>query len=319
MMRRLFINRAFILGLILGSSLGYAGGMKSQLSIDVPGGNVMTAGNASNFQFEILKESGERHIGFMKMHAKPMHLLIVKSDLSSFAHVHPYLNEETGIFTLPINAASDDPDNFDAQRAVSSSGRYFYFNEMMPTPINEQMPMLMGRGEFYAEADEATAKASDQPSLADDEHVSVKYYKENGELGSEGDFYKVVFSYEQFRFCSIWMPKFYAKIYMLDENGSYVQGDGFDRWLGMGGHSIVISKFGTLLKDKVFYHMHSFLPMAEKGKFVFPYDNHKESLPDGEYKTWIQVNHNQHVYTFSFTFDYTNPPIDDAVNKCVGR
>jgi len=302
------------------SSLAQGAPFKTRLSIDIQDGLEMEAGAQSNWKLNIFDQAtGERHTRFMEMHSKNMHLIVVSEDLVNFAHIHPYLNQDTGEFSLGINSETQDPDNVAVQTAVPTAGKYYYFNEIMPMPVNEEMPMVFDRGEFFAtQSDENSVKlASNQKPKFEETPATTKFYTSVGELGVEGDEYRVDFSYQQFQFCSIWMPKFYIRISVRDLNSKtgYRPAEDFQRYLGMGGHAIVISKFGDELADKKFYHMHGFLPMSDKGKFTFPYDNHREGIPDGQFKIWSQVRRNDIVFTFSNTFDYVNPPLDEK-RKC---
>ena len=304
------------------------GALRASFVVDGRDDGSVTPGLPSLWSLTYLNEDGTAHRKFMKMHDKLMHMIVVRDDLSRFAHVHPYLNAETGTFSMTVNEGVDDPDNFAMSRVVPVPGRYFVFTESMPMPVNDQMPMLMDRFEIFARDSGGVASMVSEPKpveeiiltpmkpLRDQEvPAGVKYFNENGAEGQIGDLYQVDFSYVNQEYCGRWLPKFFFKVSIKSVSGTYVPVNDFEKWLNMGGHSIMISSKGSELPEKKFYHLHAFLPMAEPGRFTFPYDHHLPPLEEGVYKIWGQFKRSSQVFTFPFLFRYVTPDFPDS-SKC---
>lgn len=264
----------------------------------------MPARAISNWQLYFLDHSGKRHHHFMRMHSKRMHMIVVDESLNHFAHIHPKWDHSLREFALSINGQSDDFDNFMLPNAIPFPGRYFVFTETMPMPVDDNMPMLINRFTVWAESETSSLLPA---KLAKQQEYNELYLTELGQPGEVGDFYKVVFDFELFQYCNIWMPKFYFTYYQRQDS-NYIPIVDPESWMEMGGHAVLISEFGSEINEKVFLHLHAFLPMSEAGKYIFPYDNHLMGLPDGNYKIWGQIKHRQRVLTSSFSFTYQNPP-----------
>lgn len=275
----------------------------------------MEAGEKSEWRFFYVNPTnGMKHKMFMKMHAKPMHMIIIRDDYSHIAHVHPYFDMMKAEFSLDLNVAtSPDFDNQNVVGAIPTGGRYFVFTEVMPMGLSNENPMVMNRFEVEASGTPAPEAQLDYPEGKDGIDL---YFNSNGEKSSEGAMYKVTFTYEQFDFCSMWLPKFYFEWFKKERNGTYMRADNFERWLEMGAHSILIDNDHQNLADKIFYHLHAFLPMSTKGEFVFPYHDHKRELPEGRYKIWGQFKREGKVFTVPVSFSYTRPADFPLSNKC---
>jgi len=75
-----------------------------QLKIEGENPNLLVAGQASAWQLSFWNhKTGEKFEGFMPMHKKYMHMVVVRDDLSQFAHIHPYLNEGSMTFQIEVN------------------------------------------------------------------------------------------------------------------------------------------------------------------------------------------------------------------------
>tara|TARA_R110002072_G_scaffold534_6_gene4045 strand:- start:220708 stop:221631 length:924 start_codon:yes stop_codon:yes gene_type:complete len=266
----------------------------------------------SNFSFYFKNESrGMNHKMFMKMHAKPMHTIVIKDDYSHIAHIHPYLDMKTGIFSLDINTNHiPDFDNQSVRNTIPDAGRYFVFTEVMPMGLGNEAPMIKSRYEVTATGQ---FKEPVQYDYQDGSQGITLYFDQGANQSQSGAKYKVIFSYEQFDFCDKWLPKFYFEWFEKNEEGTYSRAENFEKWLEMGGHSILIDTEQTILSEKIFYHLHAFLPMSTMGEFVFPYHDHKRELPAGNYKIFGQFKRENKVFTVPVPFKYTLPVIQ---NKC---
>jgi len=54
----------------------------------------------SVYTFSVMDDQGNTLKDFATVHEKIMHVIVVRTDLAEFQHVHPAFNEETGAFTL---------------------------------------------------------------------------------------------------------------------------------------------------------------------------------------------------------------------------
>lgn len=264
--------------------------------------------------FYVNPANGMKHKMFMKMHAKPMHMIIIRDDYSHIAHVHPYFNMMKAEFSLDLNVqSSTDFDNQNVVGAIPTGGRYFVFTEVMPMGLGNENPMIKNRFEVQANGAPAPSTQLNYPEGKDGIDL---YFDSNGNKSTEGATYKVTFSYEQFDFCSMWLPKFYFEWFKKDSNGIYKRAKDFERWLDMGAHSILIDNDHQNLTDKIFYHLHAFLPISTDGEFVFPYHDHKRELPEGRFKIWGQFKREGKVFTVPVSFSYTRPDDFPLTNKC---
>lgn len=57
-------------------------------------------GVATTYSFAILNEDNQPIKDFKTVHAKQMHVIVVRKDLAHFQHIHPALNKDTGVWTL---------------------------------------------------------------------------------------------------------------------------------------------------------------------------------------------------------------------------
>ena len=119
-------------------------------------------------------------------------------------------------------------------------------------------------------------------------------------------------------FVDKYLPKFYFLVEIFDdESQKFFPVEDFDPWLEMGGHAILISKDDKPLNEKVFRHLHAFIPSADQGKFSFPYDHHLPPLNNGTYKIWGQFKHQGEVMTADFIFNYYEPENHQKTEKII--
>jgi len=304
-------NQAMACGLLFGClSLGSAQaqmnhGTHGQLKIGGLNSNHMQAGEPTDWLLRFFDSHTHQQItDFDIMHGKLMHMIVVKDDLSELAHIHPKLSD-TGDFSIRVNTQNEDPDNQDLPNTVLSAGRYFVFTEALP---KDAEMMIMNHFELSAEGMDSQPKPLEiDLDMDQGEDFGAKYFKEDGSPGVEGDHYRVEFSVELFEWCNYYLPKFYFKI-LENREGDYLPAENLNEWLTMGGHAVLVGLDGEKLEDRTFYHLHSFSPIDEPALFTFPYDNHQEGLPDGEYKIWGQFKQAEQILSFSFGLRFKNPP-----------
>ncbi len=240
-------------------------------------------------QFSFYEKNDEKYTKFKSFHMKPMHLVVVKSDLSYFSHIHPYLNENS----FEININDTYPEDFDNQftaRVIPEHGTYFLFSE-----INTED---FGALEFRFE--EKTSEMGRELPLEED------LKNENGDYFRELDENKrVVFQVQQIPGCGGVLVDFV--FHFLERNmnqGRYEDLSGLEPWMMMGGHSIVLSEAGRTAQAKTFLHLHADLP-SQNSQYRFSTFN-RGSLSKGIYRIWSQVKVRGRILTVPMTFKF-NP------------
>ncbi len=250
--------------------------------------------------------TGEPVKDFDVVHEKPMHLIVVSEDLSTFAHLHPELDADTGRFHMAINQPGADPDNRDAATAVPKAGRFLVFTEATPT----------GRG---AQDARFTITAAGAPEPIDPPLDPTtpggtirKFFKADGSPGQYGDPYQALLSVYK-------MPTMTHLVLNLKQARTGADGairyrdvTDLEPWLGMPGHGVLISKSGADVKDRVFRHLHAghhagaapTVLRDEQSRGAGPtltFMVHDDIPPAGDYRLWCQVKHHGQVLTLPYT------------------
>lgn len=266
----------------------------------------MIAGHEAQFRLGFKMLNGRYHRMYHRMHAKLMHTIIVNEDLSHFVHLHPEL-DRSGVFNLSINGHSSDPDNHELPNAIPWNGNYYLFTESMPhNHSGGEMVMQYTRHQISATNGIDGSPQADQHWP--DARSGITHYFSQGDKKL-----KAVLEYETYDFCDRWVPKFYLSLFEENEDGEFVAADGFQNWLEMGGHGVLIEKSNRPFNEKRFQHLHAFLPIAVKGEFDFPFDAHIDELQSGDYKIWFQLKRYGEVLTLPFAFHYDKP---QSLSKC---
>lgn len=260
----------------------------------------------------LMQRSGMPHRMFMRMHEKAQHMIVVGENGAHFSHVHPSLNQETGVFSILANAETNDFDNFMQPKMFPYAGRYHVFTEAMPMMPGRELPMEMDRFEVVANGTRPMPEL--ERTFPDATEGLYAFFDSKGSKAEDGAFYKIKFRVAAFDYCSYYLPKFYFEVFTKNHIGEYERADGFIKWLGMGGHSVLLGMDQTSLNDRIFYHLHAFLPIATKGSFTFPYHDHTKPLPFGNYRIFGQLRHGDLVLTMPFNFHYR---VTESQRKCL--
>jgi len=270
----------------------------------------MYAAQIADFKISYKMPNGMNHKMFHRMHGKLMHTIIVNKDLSHFAHVHPDFDMKTGVFKLSVNGTSTDPDNQALPQSIPWFGEYYLFTETMPHNHDSgEMVMVTTRHQIYADGARGGPSAD---TNWPDANRGIEY-----EFVQNGESLKAVLDYETYDFCDRWVPKFYLNIKKQLENGEWVAAEGFEKWLEMGGHAVMIENSNRPFEQLRFQHLHAFLPIATASEFDYPFDAHIDELQSGQYKMWFQVKRFGEVLTLPFAMTYQKPiqPLKSS-NKC---
>lgn len=136
-----------------GLSLGLEGYVLSP--VEAPGA-VATSGE---LQFQILDAAGTPVTDYTTAHDKDLHLIVVRSDGSLFRHVHPTLDDSTGMWSLPwewteagtyrvfadFTPAGTDAPSLTLTRTVQVAGEF--------TPVAPQPTQTAQVGDFTVSLD----------------------------------------------------------------------------------------------------------------------------------------------------------------------
>jgi hypothetical protein len=301
--------RSFLLAFLF-SSLALAA---YDVDVKVNGGNEFSvvANQLTNIKMSFTnQETGEKPHHFMKMHDKLMHMILVSDDLEHFAHIHPSFQHMKKDFSIDLNVdEAPDSDNLDTIDAIPYGGQFFVFTEVMPH--TDDMAMVYSRFALQASG-KARPPVKEYERIRKPGEKMVKYLTESGDKGVFGAKYKATFDFEQYQWCSWFLPKFYILIEVWDdETKSYRDPQELQKWLSMGGHSILISR-DEGLENRSFYHLHALLPVTTPGEFVFPYHDHQKGMNNGNYRIFMQFKHNDRVQKLYFDFEYVNPPLPES-------
>jgi hypothetical protein len=274
------------------------------------------SGKVQEWRFKFFEKKNNLLINkFLINHGRPIHLVVIKEDLSSFAHVHPTLIGDTGEFMMIANQASYDPDNQQAAMMTPTPGKYFVFAEVAPdrgalvaTPETVRME-LQAKG---AIKDQSMQKDDLLESVVDmQEHGKiVQYYRvkkdRQGRMqmhpgGQFGDKIRVELMVHNHNGCGGNMVDFMLKMQLWDEDQLYyITNRMFENWLGMPGHGILVSALNKDLKELSFHHLHA-MQNRETGMVHYRFFDRRE-LAKRPFKLWAQVKYKGQILTFPFLF-----------------
>lgn len=262
--------------------------LRGQLSVDgVPDGP-MRPGQPTSWAFGFSDAgTGTPLTRFDLHHERAMHLIVVKRDLSSFAHLHPALGAD-GRFRLRVNAPGEDADNRDAAGAVTKPGTYLLFAEVAPSGQSARLSRFTVRAEGE-ERDEVLApdpvadSGEVEKDLADGAYrVSLRTARGEHHPGMA-------------------MLTFTLTVRARNAQGNYDEVRDLAPWLGMTGHAVLIGAKGERAADRVFRHLHAgHGPQAAGGPLSFM-AMAAEVPPAGLYRLWCQFKHRGQVQTAPFT------------------
>lgn len=239
------------------------------------------------------KKTGEVYKEFKLMHGKIMHMVILKSDLSVFKHIHPYLDPATGRFQITLNLPLSDPDNFHTKDAITSPGMYM----IMADVEIEDVGMRMGHKMVHAMGQHQNHALNLDPLNADGS--ITKFFHANGKD------YKIHLIQEHTEGCSGSLAEFRVSLYEQTPLGDYIPAQDLENWLTQGAHSVWVSEGLMHGKHMHFAHMHSMLPIDDS-EFIFGFHDNK-IMKNGIQKAWFQIKDNGNVLTFPFIFNYQKP------------
>ncbi len=303
------------------------GDVVSEIAINGLSTREVSATEPSEWRIQIFHPKTRALIkNFKPFHTRDMHLVIIKKDFSTFAHVHPNLIGKTGVFHTILNQASHDPDNEGATHAIPSAGDYFVFTETSPWGYPELGQIELSRAEITAPGEWKREEFKLDPLDEGGEHAHhgmfaiTKYFKVLGlpdpnkpwqkpkEVsvtdGVFGDNYRVTLHVSNVMGCGGNMVEFHLDVSAWDSFASaYKSVKDLQPWLMMDGHGILLSTDTGASPDKAqFVHIHGMKHDGHDSVMYSYFDRQKMS--GHNYRLWMQVKHNGHILTFPFSFHY---------------
>lgn len=256
-------------------------------------------------------------VNFKQGHGKMMHLLVVKDDFSTFAHVHPTLVGNTGEFSVVMNQETSDPDNVALRSVIPNDGRYFVFAEVFPNRGQLTPKPEVARWQIVSQS--AAGAVEQKPIVSDVPNAKgerIKYYKVEGRSnsprrpsrpvlvqGTVGDEYRAKLRIETVRGCGGNMVNFiYSIDRWSDTEERYKPVQDLQGWMGMGAHAILLNTDGQNVVDKQVVHVHA-MGVTGRGSHTFRYFD-RQVMNGRQYKIWAQFKHEDWILTFPFVFDY---------------
>jgi hypothetical protein len=212
---------------------------------------------------------GEPIKDFNIIHDKLMHLIIVnKEDLSHFAHIHPKLNRETGIFHIA--------------HTFAKAGKYKMWIDVKP---KDGMQQILTAFVFNVEG-----KPIHSPTKIAHEQTRLK------NVDAQGQSYQIALNCEPEQLVAGRDIKMTFEI--KDANGKAITN--LEPLMAAGGHCVIIDAYG-----REFLHVH---PAEEVHDGVNwrggPYVSFLANFPKpGLYRAWGQFQHEGRLMTTDFTFE----------------
>jgi hypothetical protein len=276
-------------------------------------GDTIKPGSPAELAFQFADPTTGKPLSqFEPDHGKPMHLIAVSRDLSTFAHLHPALDARLrtpGRFTAVINQATTDPDNQDAARAIPKPGTYLLFAEVKPQgQANRSAGMTL-----KAEGTEQPVPLV--PDQADATGTMTRYFTRDSQPGKAGDAYQVSLSVMPMTGMMHFTFHIAENAHAASPTRHYDPVTNLEPWLGMAGHGVLIGASGSGPQDRVFRHMHAgHGGHGDHEATVVRGGDHgsdaplefmlsgKDVPPAGLYRLWGQFKHKGRILTLPFTF-----------------
>lgn len=294
--------------------------LRSELKVDGSPVLTMDAGKASTWEFKFFDTvTGQAPHHYHVMHDKPMHLVVISQDMSSFAHIHPTHFAHMSVpFRVRVNSATADKDNHMLPSAVPFSGRYFLFSEVMPMDYG----MLLFRHTIEAKGPERLPlNLVADPVLADG-RIEKLFDSEGSPVNDIAQAkYRAFMKIVKVDHCETVYPQLILDFEVRKpESSEFVPLNDLETYLSSYGHALVMGAGGEIAEEKIIQHLHATWPLAtgdpineERGPQVeLTAHSHGQSTPTDRYKAWVQIKHQGRVLTLPFVFDWVLPPKADG-------
>jgi hypothetical protein len=230
------------------------------------------AGKPTSLRMVVTEQKvGEPIKQFDILHDKLMHLIIVNSeDLSHFAHIHPELDKETGIFHIP--------------HTFSKAGKYKMWIDTKPKG---------GIQTLTAFAFNVEGQPVHTPATMEHEHTRVK------NVVAEGQSYEVILNCQPEQLVAGRDVKMTFEI--KDAKGNPISN--LEPLMAAGGHCVIIDAGA-----REFLHVHPTEEIGDVDNLASwrggPSVSFLANFPKpGLYRAWGQFQHEGKLLTADFTFE----------------
>jgi hypothetical protein len=275
--------------------------LKAQVLINDEDTSVMQASAPTNLKIEFYDDESNSPLHhFHPMHEKPLHLIVIREDLSTFAHLHPsQLSEHLGLFGIDLNQATEDAYNVDAVKAVPLPGTYFLFAETMP----------MG----YSMTTLPLSLQAQGPSLAPQEISKPDPVAADGKIHKIFGDYQIHLKVKTYPHCGTFSVLLDMKVQKKNpQTFQFEDVTDIEPWLSSFAHTVMVSLDGNTAETKQFIHLHAVWPLAddpetERGPHLRVGSDNHGPLSAGLFKAWVQFKHQGQVHTFPFVLDIPDP------------
>ncbi len=224
------------------------------------------AGEPFDLTLQIIEPDGETPLtSYDIVHEKPLHLIIVKDDLTQFLHEHPTYRTE-GRFLLN-------------DLVLPESGTYVMYVDFTPTGGEQQVIRAL-----LSTAEATTQKAALAVSAADVEVGGLNFHIHVPEGLAAGSPYELDF-------------------HVTDAATGADVAD-LETYLGAGGHLVIIDAFAQGYIHTHPSGEHDMAGMSQMAMSYGPEISFEATFPEGGlYKLWLQVRHQGEIYTAPFVIE----------------
>lgn len=278
--------------------------IKTELFVNNKKETSLTSNKNIELNFNLLDSKNKLLKDFELEHEAFMHLIVVSSDLESFAHLHPTLDNK-GNFKITANKANSDIKNLDANNTFPKYGNYLLFAETKPKTINID---IIRKNLTLKGVQKNTKLVLD----TENDTGITKYFDEHSKLSNQGK-YKINLETMKMGSKKDKMLHLNLTIEQKKAPNKYVAINNLETWLGMPAHAVLISQKGTTAEEKTFVHLHP-------GGHEHNHGEHKhdtkitsaklqfmlmgEDVPSsGIYKIWFQFKHEGKIITAPFIIE----------------
>jgi len=250
--------------------------------------------------------SNDIYKDFTAIEGKLLHLVILKQDISVYKIVFPIFDVTTGKFSITLNAANADPDNFNTVDTITVAGDYKLMMQVNITGLGKRSQMsdltAIGTNDFMP---------LDLDPIDSDFSIT-KYF--NSAENTQSPEFKGKLVIKTLSGCSDVFVDITLELHKLNMDGSYDALTGIQAWPTSKVLAVWVSEGIVNLGETNFNQIFGDLPAANDNKVQYKFlDN--EKMNPGKQKIWFQMKHDGKRLTFPFTFEYYPPSFNSAQCK----
>ncbi len=245
------------------------------------------------------RNTGEKITDFEAMHEKFMHMVIVKEDLSTFAHVHPTYDPQRNVFYIVLNRHHEDEDNEAANTALEKEGRYLLYTEVKRKKLGS-----LKKTETKIEVLGEDIQLQPKLDQMDNNQTITKYFNQDGTLGSEGSFYRARLKIARTPAAG-GHENIHFRLNLNEKDSStqdYAPLSNPQTWLMMAAHGLLLSLEENVDGKRSFAHAHT-MAIPPKGE-DYKFNEFNRGQWNGKTaKFWIQLKSHDKILSLPFVFE----------------